>query len=928
MLKARKLILYYLNHSLCKTPIVLTLLLILGACSGSHNDTQILGNKVSGNAVKGVITNGLVNAYAVEANKGDVTNTKRSLLDQARTNSAGEYEINIPALTNNPIIVLELTADSQTTMRCDLVDGCLYAQTFDASNITLTEFGEELPVPSHFKLIGYKQNINQKNAYISPLSHIIYTTASALPGGISNSNLDTASNWVAEIFNLEASLLTEKTPDLTALADLTNLTSQQLKLGLLSSAFYELTMSDDWSTGDIELNQLPLEEIFRDVAYAAETLSRQLSSEESGYSAALSVINSEAEAIVQTFESKQLVIIQQPNSLTVNEAQSFSLNVQASGDGALSYQWAKNNINILGANSASYGVASANLSDAGSYNVTITNNGNLIISLNALVSVNKTIDPISITKQPQALNLTTGDAINLSVDVSGDGPFYYQWQKEGSLLLGETNHTLHIIDSTEANSGTYRVIVSNDVSETSSNFVSVIVNAATSPVTINQQPQNLTVIESETAHFHISATGGGFITYQWRKNSVNIPNAYTDNFAINITDMDSSGDYDVIVTNSRGSRTSSSAALTILSLETPVSIAIQPASGSIFLTDNINLRTTASGGGILRYQWFFNDQIIIGANQAEYSINSATLEHEGNYSVIVNNTDSSEESLAAFIYVTARPLLETPVSIAIQPDSGSIFLTDNINLRTTASGGGILRYQWFFNDQIIIGANQAEFSINNATLEHEGSYSVIVNNTDSSEESLAAFISVTARPLLETPVSIAIQPASDSIFLTDNINLRTTASGGGILHYQWFFNDQIISGANQAEYSINSATLEHEGSYSVIVNNTDSSEESLAAFIYVTARPLVQYSVKLSWDIPLFREDRSPLDTNEISAYILEYGDSPSAGAKSSVKLTDANITHYTILDLEPGILYARIATIDSSDVQGQFSTWISITIE
>ncbi|MFT6264136.1 MAG: hypothetical protein ACJAWS_000269, partial [Oleiphilaceae bacterium] len=421
-------------------------------------------------------------------------------------------------------------------------------------------------------------------------------------------------------------------------------------------------------------------------------------------------------------------------------------NVQASGDGALSYQWAKNNINILGANSASYSIASTNLSDAGSYNVTITNNGNLIISLNALVSVNKTINPVSITKQPQALNLTTGDAINLSVDVSGDGPFYYQWQKEGSLLLGETNHTLHIIDSTEANSGTYRVIVSNDVSETSSNFVSVIVNAATSPVTINQQPQNLTVIESETAHFHISATGGGFITYQWRKNSVNIPNAYTDNFAINITDMDSSGDYDVIVTNSRGSRTSSSAALTILSLETPVSIAIQPASGSIFLTDNINLRTTASGGGILRYQWFFNDQIIIGANQAEYSINSATLEHEGSYSVIVNNTDSSEESLAAFISVTARPL--------------------------------------------------------------------------------------------------------------------------------------------------------------------------------------VQYSVKLSWDIPSFREDRSPLDTNEISAYILEYGDSPSADAKSSVKLTDANITHYTILDLEPGILYARIATIDSSDVQGQFSTWISITIE
>jgi hypothetical protein len=746
MFKVRQLISYCLNPPLFKALFSLVLLLVLGACSDTHDDTQTSKTHVSGNAVKGVITNGLVSAYAIEAN------TKQLLLGQARTNSAGEYDINIPSLANNPIILLELTADSQTTMRCDRVDGCLYPEASNTSNILHAEFGKELPVPSNFKLIGYKKDENQQNTFISPLSHIIYTTASLLPGGISSLNLEAVSSWTAEIFNLGASPLTIKTPDLTALTNLNTLTYQQLKLGILSSAFYELTMTDDWSTGNIDLNQLPLEEIFRDIAHTAETLAERLSSEEDGsYSEALSIINTEAEVAVQTFESKQLVITQHPTSLTVNEAQSFSLNVQASGDGALAYQWSKNNINIPGATSASYGIASANLSNAGSYNVTITNNGILVTSLNALVSVNKTIEPISISQQPQVLNLTAGDSINLSVDITGDGPFYYQWQKEGSLLIGETNSALYIAESTEANSGTYRVNISNGVSEVSSNFVRVTVNAIIEPVMIIQHPQKLTVVEGDTAHFQIRATGGGFVTYQWRKNSINIPNAYTNQLDIDITDINNAGDYDAIVTNSRGSKTSNTATLTVISAEVPVWISIQPTSESVFLTDSINLRTTASGGGILSYQWFFNEQIIVGANQAEYSINTATLEDEGSYKVVVNNTYSTEESLEAFVSVTAKPV----------------------------------------------------------------------------------------------------------------------------------------------------AKLE--------------------------AKP----SVQLSWEIPSFREDGSLLKTNEISAYILEYGNTPSNESESeTVQITGSETTDYTILNLEPGTLYARIATIDSSNVQGQFSAWISITIE
>jgi len=749
MLKVHNIVSHFLSHSLftsaLKNILLPALILVLAACSENksdgHQETPTSKNYVSGNAVKGVITNGIVSAYLVESNEVNTSNSARKLLGQTRTNSAGEYVINIPTLEYDPIIVLELTADSQTTMRCDLVDGCLYPENTNTSNILLAEFGSELPLPKNFKLLGYKQGESQLNAFISPLSHIIYTTANSLPGGLSSSNLETASGWVAQTFNLNVDLISTKTPDLTALSDLHDLTDQQLRQGVLSSAFYSLTMTDTWSRGEFDLNTLPLKEIFLDAAYSAETLSEQLSIEQNGYSEALFAINTENQVQAQIFENQQLTILQQPNSLTVNEGNSFVLHVQASGDTPISYQWKKNNQNIYGANSASYGIASTHLSDAGSYSVTVSHNGESLTSLNALVTVSQAIEPVSIIEQPQNLNLTAGDPITLSISVSGDSPYSYQWQKGGAILLGETNSTLHIVESSQTNSGTYRVTVNNSINEVSSDFVSVIVNDSIAPVTINQQPQNLTITEGETASFQINASGGGFISYQWRKNSVNIANAYTSQIEINNADISNTGDYDVVVSNSRGSITSNLAKLTILSSE--------------------------------------------------------------------------------------------------------------------------------------------------------------------------------------TPVSITLQPISKNIVIAEEIHLRTAATGDGILNYQWLFNGQEISGANLAEYSVDSATFAHQGSYSVRVNNRHSTEESLSAFVAVIPKP----SVQLSWDIPSFREDDSPLDMSEISGYLLEYGYSPSA-ITGHIRLTDANITQYTITDLASGMLYAHISTIDSTDVQGQFSDWISVTIE
>lgn len=67
------------------------------------------------------------------------------------------------------------------------------------------------------------------------------------------------------------------------------------------------------------------------------------------------------------------VIATQPASASVNTGGTASFSVSATGEGVLSYQWKKNNVDIAGATSATYAISSVTSADAASYSVVVTN---------------------------------------------------------------------------------------------------------------------------------------------------------------------------------------------------------------------------------------------------------------------------------------------------------------------------------------------------------------------------------------------------------------------------------------------------------------------------------------------------------------------------------------------------------------------------
>ncbi|MGC4074739.1 MAG: immunoglobulin domain-containing protein [Nibricoccus sp.] len=82
-----------------------------------------------------------------------------------------------------------------------------------------------------------------------------------------------------------------------------------------------------------------------------------------------------------------------PVNVTVNTGGAASFTVTASGDPTLTYQWRKAGVDITGATSATFSIASAATSDAAQYTVVVTNAGGSVTSNAATLTVNTPATP-------------------------------------------------------------------------------------------------------------------------------------------------------------------------------------------------------------------------------------------------------------------------------------------------------------------------------------------------------------------------------------------------------------------------------------------------------------------------------------------------------------------------------------------------------
>ncbi len=155
--------------------------------------------------------------------------------------------------------------------------------------------------------------------------------------------------------------------------------------------------------------------------------------------------------------------------------------------------------------------------------------------------------PVTLVTGPQSDNTYVGQSDTLTVSVTGDAPFYYQWQFDGTNIQGATTSSLVLSNLQATNSGTYSVIVSNAV--TAPQTSSAVVSVTSGPAVLIAGPQSLVETVGDHTAFTVTATGTLPINYQWYSNGVTIASATTTALSLSNIVVANSATYSVVFWN-------------------------------------------------------------------------------------------------------------------------------------------------------------------------------------------------------------------------------------------------------------------------------------------------------------------------------------------------------------------------------------------
>lgn len=425
----------------------------------------------------------------------------------------------------------------------------------------------------------------------------------------------------------------------------------------------------------------------------------------------------------------------------------------------------------------------------------------------------------AITTQPSAQTKCAGQSATFSVVAVGAGTLSYVWKK-GTTPVGSNSPTYTIPAVALTDAGNYSVEVTSSVcGMLASSSVALTVNDT---VKISSQPGNATTCAGSGFSFSVSATGGGTLSYQWKKGGIDIGGATNSTYAVSNASLNDAGSYSVLVTSSLcGSKTSATATLTV---NDTITISTQPAGSTVCAGANVTFSVLASGSGTISYQWRKGVTNIPSANSSSYTITGAGIADAGVYSVVVSSTTCGS--------VTSSPatlVVNDITKITGQPNPATICSGSNGSLSVTATGSGTLSYQWRRRGVNVPSGNAATLSFSPATIADTGLYDVVVNGTCGTATSNAVTVTVNAI------TGISTQPASVTTCSGDSVRFTVVASGTPPLTYQWKKNTGNIPSANASSYFISSVNGADAGSYTVLVTGACGNVTSQAAILTINS---------------------------------------------------------------------------------------------
>ncbi|MDN5205105.1 T9SS type A sorting domain-containing protein [Fulvivirgaceae bacterium BMA10] len=475
------------------------------------------------------------------------------------------------------------------------------------------------------------------------------------------------------------------------------------------------------------------------------------------------------------------------DTITFCEGETFLL--QATIDPNYSYQWQKDEEDIAGEIASSITVA-----DSGVYRVEVTDTNIQCTKLsNEIVVIAYPVPQPELTLEGEPI-ICEGDSIKITTNLSSD--HHFQWYRNGVMTsAADTLKSLVVYDP-----GIYHVEATNpfDCSAISD----------TQEIQVLPFPSNVITVEGELTFcegnsVNLTAEHMNGFSYQWFRNNEALPNDTLQTLSATM-----SGQYFVQITNA--SICTIDSEINVISA-VPIPEALAEAGSETSFCEGGGVTLFANQGVNLTYEWTKDGNIILDTNKDRLIVRES-----GSYQVIVtNDTDCSNTSDAIDVNVFTKP--EATIQV-----NGATTFCKGVSTTLTANTGNGFSYQWKVYGTPIEGADARELEVTET-----GIYTVeVTDNNGCTRESSAETIEV--KPLPDA----FIVPLGPTTFCDGGV-VTLQANSGNNFSYQWYQNDQVISGATSQNYEATGA-----GNYAVaITNGFDCSFLSEAIMVEVNTLP-------------------------------------------------------------------------------------------
>ena len=372
--------------------------------------------------------------------------------------------------------------------------------------------------------------------------------------------------------------------------------------------------------------------------------------------------------------------------------------------------------------------------EAGSYVCVVSNQFGSLTSQTAVVNVHA---PPVITAQPVSVLIDLNSTATFTVQTGGVG-LNYQWFKDGLTISNETNSTLTIHNASTSNMGEYRCRVSNNYGAITSEKATLALRI---PPVFTGQPVDVNGTNGQNKWLRVKVSSPLAVTYQWQKDSANLPASSSVTLAVYVSAHDSAKRKWLRDDSGRWGF-------------------ITPEGVCRMGGKTIHLGTDAWNNPANWLGWNY------------LPLNSMNSSHAGNYKCVATSSFGSATSDEITVNVTSPP------HITKQPEDVSVVKGNSATFTLEASGTG-MTFQWRKDGTLISGATTSSYTITDSNSSDAGTYTCTITNTHGSTVSRTATLVVIAPP------TFVQQPVDTNGTANQPVTLFSRATGSGTVNYSW-----------------------------------------------------------------------------------------------------------------------------------------------